>query len=165
MRETVLAALFTALVFATTPALATSDASGPNRTEQVHRYYAGTFDGLPQSRIVIDRFGRTSLKHLNYVVRMKCKGPNTRLNSSFEDVKGNPFDAQDGLGGFRGAEGVKGTVGPAGGNGSLRAHLRGMKHSPHARRCDTGRVTWSAERVSHREYKRILRNDLGVLSQ
>jgi hypothetical protein len=163
MTKFMVASVFAALALATAPALATPDAPSPNRAEQVHRYYAGTFDGLPQSRIVIDRYGRTSIRHINYVIRMKCKGPNTRLNSSFEDLKGNPFDAKDGLGGLRGAEWIKGSVGPAGGDGSLRAHLRGLKNDPRARRCDTDRVSWSGERVTHREYKRILRHDLGVI--
>lgn len=141
--------------------MASPDAS--SRTERVHRYYVGAFEGLPQSRIVIARFGLASFPHINYLVRMKCKGKNTRINSGFEDVVGNDFKDRDSLGGFRGAEWIEGGATPERGAGTLRAHLRGFKHDPHARRCDTGRVAWNVERVTYRRYRQVLRHDLGII--
>ncbi|HET6831345.1 MAG TPA: hypothetical protein VFH44_08360 [Solirubrobacterales bacterium] len=161
MRGFIAACVCATLVLATAPALANPDTS--SRTERVHRYYVGAFDGLPQSRIAIARFGGASFSHINYLVRMKCKGKNARINSGFEDLDTNDFKDRDSLGGLRGAEWIEGGVTGERGAGTLRAHFRGRKHDPHARRCDTGRVAWSVERVTYRRYRHVLRHDLGVI--
>jgi len=153
-------AAFAAVVLALAGS-AVSPAEGPSKANgDGSKFYVAQFDGLPRAQMVFKVTG-DEIARINFTVRMKCEGPNTRLSSGFLHTRltdDGAFSRKRDLGAFRGSMKIAGTLDRRAGAGGLHAHLRGFEFDPHARSCRTGQTRWTAKRVSFRKFDAINRD-------